>query len=60
MNHSDMMLADGCWVPSIPLPFYGFRKSCECGKKFWREVSYEGHWQIAHSGLDRIYYKRDV
>ncbi len=49
------MLPDGRWVPAIPLPFYGFRKRCECGRKFFREENYEEHWQLTHSGLGYIY-----
>ena len=39
---------DGEWVPSIPLPFYGLRKGCNCGQKFWTVKGYEGHYALAH------------
>lgn len=35
-------------VPSIPLPFYGLRKHCGCGRKFWTEEGYKGHYALAH------------
>lgn len=38
----------GQWVPSIPLPFYGLRKHCGCGRKFWTEEGYRGHYALAH------------
>lgn len=36
------------WVPSIPLPVYGLRKLCECGRKFWTERGYRGHYALDH------------
>lgn len=38
----------GEYVPSIPLPYYGIRKECQCGKKFWTEKGYEGHYALEH------------
>lgn len=38
----------GEWVPAIPLPFYGLRKHCSCGKKFWRQHSYFAHYALEH------------
>ena len=38
----------GDWVPSIPLPFLGFRKTCSCGEKFWTMKSYRGHYALEH------------
>ena len=38
----------GEWVPSIPLPFYGLRKRCCCGRKFWTVVGYQGHYALCH------------
>lgn len=38
----------GVWVPSIPLPFYEIRKRCECGRKFWTNEGYEGHYALRH------------
>jgi len=44
---------NGHWVPSIPLPYYGLRKGCICGKKFWTEKGYERHYALEHIvGLD--------
>jgi hypothetical protein len=40
--------ARGEWVPAIPVPFYGLRKHCECGRKFWRTVSYRAHYALVH------------
>ena len=39
---------DGEYVPSIPLPYFGRRKKCQCGKKFWTEEGYEGHYALRH------------
>jgi hypothetical protein len=38
----------GEWVPSIPLPFQGFRKVCSCGAKFWTMKGYQGHYAYEH------------
>jgi hypothetical protein len=38
----------GEWWPSIPLPFYGLRKRCYCGRKFWTMEGYRGHYAVAH------------
>lgn len=38
----------GEWVPDIPLPLYGLRKHCTCGRKFWTAASYRGHYALAH------------
>jgi hypothetical protein len=38
----------GEWVPAIPLPFYGLRYRCECGRKFWTAAGYQGHYALAH------------
>lgn len=39
----------GEWVPAIPCPWYlGFRKKCECGRKFWTFESYEAHYALRH------------
>jgi hypothetical protein len=43
----------GEWVPAIPLPFYGLRKRCTCGRKFWTAEGYRGHYALHHAmGLD--------
>lgn len=39
---------DGEWVPAIPLPLYGLRKRCECGRRFWTTGGYQGHYALAH------------
>lgn len=39
---------DSEWMPSIPLPLYGLRKHCRCGRKFWTAEGYEGHYALAH------------
>lgn len=49
--------SDGLWRQSVPLPFYGVRKGCHCGKKFWKESNYESHYINAHT--DGLRYKRD-
>jgi hypothetical protein len=38
----------GQWVPAIPLPFYGLRKRCDCGRKFWTTDGYRGHYALCH------------
>jgi hypothetical protein len=38
----------GEWVPAIPLPFYGLRKKCRCGAKFWTEQRYREHYALHH------------
>lgn len=38
----------GEWVPAIPLPFYGSKKGCSCGKTFWRQRNYEAHYAYEH------------
>lgn len=48
MSETTARNARGQWVPSIPLPFYGLRKRCECGRKFWTEEGYRGHYALAH------------
>ena len=47
---------DGTWQQAIPLPFYGLRNKCECGKKFWKEENYRSHYVDAHT--DGLLYKR--
>lgn len=48
----------GEWVPAIPLPLYGVRKECTCGRKFWTMGGYRGHYALVHilhlSGPDRV------
>ena len=41
--------ADGTWSEAVPLPFYGLRKQCACGKKFWKEQSYHKHYVTKHT-----------
>ena len=38
----------GEWVPAIPYPFFGVRKVCECGEKFWLYRNYEAHYALKH------------
>ena len=40
---------DGTWSEAVPLPFYGIRKKCSCGKKFWREENYVRHYKKHHT-----------
>jgi hypothetical protein len=40
--------ARGEWVPSIPLPLFGLRKHCSCGRKFWTLDGYRGHFALDH------------
>lgn len=41
----------GSWRECPPLPFYGIRKRCSCGRAFWRESAYEQHWKIENAKL---------
>lgn len=41
--------ADDTWSEAIPLPFFGLRKVCQCGKKFWKVNNYKRHYQKAHT-----------
>lgn len=43
-----MRLASGARVPAIPLPLFGFRKRCYCGRKFWTLEGYRGHYALVH------------
>lgn len=46
--------ARGEWVPAIPLPFFGVRKRCSCGAKFWTSLGYRAHYALQHIlGMDR-------
>lgn len=49
--------ARGEWVPAIPVPFYqwfryrcvhGFAGEHECGRLFWTERGYRGHYALDH------------
>lgn len=47
---------DGTWSESVPLPFYGIRKRCQCGKSFWKEENYRKHYIKSHT--DGKHYNR--
>jgi hypothetical protein len=38
----------GRWVPAVPLPYYGIRKRCTCGRAYWTLAGYRGHYAYAH------------
>lgn len=38
----------GRWEVAIPLPYYGLRKQCKCGAKFWTIRGYHGHYAFVH------------
>ena len=40
---------DGTWSEAVPLPFYGLRKGCHCGEKFWKEENYRKHYKAQHT-----------
>jgi len=48
MNQPMTQNKRGEWVPSIPVPFYGIRKTCCCGRKFWTMRGYELHYALDH------------
>lgn len=54
MNNNKMQNKRGEWVPVIPKPFYGFRKVCNCGKKFWREQNYKEHYAYSHALMGEL------
>lgn len=47
---------DGSWSAAIPLPFYGIKKRCVCGKSFWKESNYRTHYIDRHT--DGLKYTR--
>jgi hypothetical protein len=47
---------DRTWSQAIPLPFYGIKKQCQCGKSFWKEDNYRKHYRAEHT--DGKIYKR--
>lgn len=36
------------WVPAVPLPRFGIRKTCDCGRAFWTMDGYRGHYAYVH------------
>jgi len=48
MSSAEQTNDRGQWVPAIPVPFYGLRKHCECGRKFWTIGGYQGHYALVH------------
>jgi len=48
--------ADGTWSEAVPLPLYGLKKRCDCGKSFWKEKNYYRHYQQKHT--DGMAYQR--
>ena len=40
---------DGTWSEAVPLPFYGIKKRCGCGKSFWKEENYQKHYVEQHT-----------
>lgn len=40
---------DSTWSVAIPLPFYGLKKKCHCGKSFWKEKNYRKHYRAIHT-----------
>lgn len=47
---------DGTWSHAVPLPFYGLKKKCECGRSFWKEANYRKHYLTKHT--DGVRYNR--
>lgn len=39
---------EGEWVPAIPLPYFGNRYHCFCGRKFWKMKNYRAHYALVH------------
>ena len=42
----------GVWLPAIPLPLFGIRKRCDCGRRFRTLEGYQGHYALKHWPLD--------
>lgn len=40
---------DGTWSEAAPLPYYGLKKKCQCGKQFWKENNYVEHYIKVHT-----------
>jgi hypothetical protein len=40
---------NGLWSEAIPLPLYGLKKQCYCGRSFWKEENYRKHYQQVHT-----------
>ena len=38
----------GEWVQAIPEPYYGFKKECKCGRRFWTKKGYRAHYALKH------------
>jgi hypothetical protein len=47
---------DKTWSQDIPLPFYGLKNKCGCGRSFWKVANYEKHYKKSHT--DGKIYKR--
>jgi hypothetical protein len=48
VDHPQMLNGRKEWVPAIPLPFYGLKKRCSCGKSFWKYDNYLAHYALHH------------
>lgn len=58
MKNKDIKLMEGVsaqnkrgeWVPAIEVPLYiSFgRYECRCGRRFWSEEAYKGHYAYKH------------
>jgi len=46
--NNQMQNKRGEWVPAIPEPFYGRKKICQCGDKFWTKKQYQAHYALEH------------
>lgn len=44
----------GEWVPAIPMPLFGLKKGCSCGRKFWKLRNYEAHYAYEHIVLGEL------
>lgn len=47
-NRVSVLNERGEWVPAIPLPHFGMRKACDCGRRFWTLNGYRGHYALEH------------
>lgn len=48
MSNASVLNKEGNWVPAIPEPYYGLRKCCDCGDKFWTLKGYRAHYALEH------------
>lgn len=41
-------------VPAIPMPLFGLKKQCSCGRRFWKLRNYQAHYAHEHIVLGTL------